>query len=122
MTHTWHFGALSAPTRIRPAVRERIESAATPVWVSAVSVWEVAIKASLGKLPALSSDLIEALSRLDVDFLSVSAEDAALVYTLPFHHTDPFDRLLVAQAQRHGHTLVTADSRLLAYPIPILRP
>lgn len=89
------------------------------VVVSAVVVWEVAIKRRLGKLEA-PEDLLERLERAGVELLSIAARHGNRAGTLPMHHRDPFDRLLVAQAELEGFALVTADAELSAYGIEIL--
>ena len=86
--------------------------------VSAVCVWELAIKQRLGKL-SLGSDvrtwMRRVTSELVLDHLPVTADHAAAVEHLPDVHRDPFDRLLVAQAVAEGAVLLTADERLAAY-------
>ncbi len=86
--------------------------------VSAVCVWELAIKLGLGKL-SLGSDVRtwvrRVTSELVLDHLPVTADHAAAVEHLPDVHRDPFDRLLVAQAVAEGAVLLTADDRLTAY-------
>lgn len=86
--------------------------------VSAVCVWELAIKQRLGKL-SLGSDvrtwMRRATSELVLDHLPVTADHAAAVEHLPDVHRDPFDRLLVAQAVAEGAVLLTSDHRLTAY-------
>ena len=86
--------------------------------VSAVCVWELAIKQRLGKL-SLGSDvrtwMRRVTSELVLDHLPVTADHAAAVEHLPDVHRDPFDRLLVAQAVAEGAVLLTADKRLAAY-------
>jgi len=82
-------------------------------------VWEVAIKRRLGKLDA-PADLLEQLERARADLLPVTARHANRVGTLSMHHRDPFDRLLVAQADIDGLTLVTGDSEMEAYGVDML--
>ncbi|SEL10562.1 PIN domain nuclease, a component of toxin-antitoxin system (PIN domain) [Blastococcus sp. DSM 46786] len=86
--------------------------------VSAVSIWELAIKQRLGKL-SLGSDVRTWTRRvtreLALDHLPVSTEHAAGVEHLPDVHRDPFDRLLIAQAVAEGAVLLTADRRLVGY-------
>lgn len=84
--------------------------------VSAVSVWEIAIKRSLGKL-RIDDGWARAISRLDFDAMPVTALHAERVEHLPWHHRDPFDRLLVAQAQVEGRAIVTADDAIPRYEI-----
>ena len=86
--------------------------------VSAVSIWELAIKQRLGKL-SVGSDVRtwtrRATTELALDHLPVTADHAAAVEHLPDVHRDPFDRLLVAQAVSEGAVLLTADHRLAGY-------
>jgi len=102
-----------------PTVVAAIGSTASDPLVSAASVWEIAIKRSLGKL-TVDPSWPRALTRLDLTPLPVTAEHAARVQGLPWHHRDPFDRLLVAQADIEGATLITSDRQLDAYDIPTM--
>jgi PIN domain nuclease of toxin-antitoxin system len=94
-----------------------VEAADTRI-VSAVCIWELAIKQRLGKL-SVGSDVRTWVRRITtelvLDHLAVTAEHAAAVEHLPDVHRDPFDRLLVAQAVAEGAVLLTADERLAAY-------
>lgn len=105
---------------LSPGVAEAIARPTSEPLVSAASVWEIAIKTSLGKL-TIDDSWPRALTRLDVTHLPVTAEHAAHVQHLPWHHRDPFDRLLVAQAEVEGATLVTADQQLERYDVAVLR-
>lgn len=87
--------------------------------VSAVTIWEVAIKRGLGKLEA-PDDLLTQLEGAGVELLPVSARHADLVASLPPHHRDPFDRLLVAQARLEGIALVSEDKAFRRYDIEIV--
>lgn len=87
--------------------------------ISAASVWEIAIKRSLGKL-TIEKRWAWEVSRLGATKIPVTAEHAAAVEALPWHHRDPFDRLLLAQAQVEGCHLVSADRQLCSYDVPIL--
>jgi PIN domain nuclease of toxin-antitoxin system len=87
--------------------------------VSAVSVWEVAIKRGLGKLDA-PEDLLPALERARVALLPITARHADRVATLPPHHRDPFDRLLVAQATSEQLAIVSADQSLRRYDAEVV--
>lgn len=89
------------------------------VSVSAVSVWEIAIKRSLGKL-LIEDGWARALTRLGFDPMPVTAEHAEHVEHLPWHHRDPFDRLLIAQASLENSALISADERLSAYDVELL--
>lgn len=107
---------------------ERLGGAATLIrdaderWISAVTTWELAIKQALGAVslgfPA-GTWTTRALTELDRRALPVTPEHAAGVETLPPHHRDPFDRLLVSQARTEGLVLLTADTALLPYGEPV---
>lgn len=89
------------------------------VLLSAVSIWEIAIKRSLGKL-RLEGNWAAALRRLDFVQLPILGLHAEAVEHLPWHHRDPFDRLLVAQAQIEQCRLVTADAQLADYGVDVI--
>lgn len=89
------------------------------VLLSAVSIWEIAIKRSLGKL-RLADGWLPALRKLDFVQLPINGLHAEAVEHLPWHHRDPFDRLLVAQALIEGATLVSADSAMAVYDIEVI--
>ncbi len=105
-----------------PAAPRRAIERAEAVFVSAASVWEVAIKQRLGKLPELTLGVAElpALIR-ESRFLPLAVDDrhAAAVATLPLHHRDPFDHLLIAQALTERLTLVTRDRQFAAYGVTL---
>ena len=96
-----------------------LEDEGNSISVSAVSVWEIAIKRSLGKLEVAEGWARE-LKRLSFDHMPVTAEHAEQVENLPWHHRDPFDRLLVAQAKLEDRSLVSADPQLAAYGVEIV--
>jgi PIN domain nuclease of toxin-antitoxin system len=96
-----------------------LEDERNDVALSAASVWEIAIKRSLGKL-TITDGWAATLGRLGFDPMAVTAIHAEAVERLPWHHRDPFDRLLVAQASVERRTLVTADRRLAAYGVEVL--
>ena len=87
--------------------------------VSAVTIWEVAIKRGLGKLEG-PDDLLPQLERAGVEVLPIAARHADLVGSLPLHHRDPFDRLLVAQAILEGLALVSDDTAMRRYDIEVV--
>jgi PIN domain nuclease of toxin-antitoxin system len=97
--------------RLSRSARRAIEAGDAELWLSAASVWEMAIKARLGHLtlPAQVGDYVEQKTRAGLRLLPVRAGHAAGVEGLPFHHRDPFDRLLVVQARLEGMPLVTGD-------------
>ena len=99
--------------------RALIADASTEVLVSAASVWEITIKRAAGRLEA-PDDLLDALAANDFDTLSISAGHAIKAGGLPPHHPDPFDRMLIAQAQAEGLALVTLDRRFSEYEVDLL--
>jgi PIN domain nuclease of toxin-antitoxin system len=101
-------------SRVSETARTALEDEGNEVIVSAATVWEIAIKRALGKL-TIDDGWARTLARLDFDALPVTAIHAEAVEHLPWHHRDPFDRLLVAQATSERLALVSADSRLAAY-------
>lgn len=90
-----------------------------PVTVSAVVIWEAAIKRALGKLRA-PVNLLQRVEESTASLLPITARHADHVATLPLHHGDPFDRLLIAQAQLEGLTIVSGDPKLRRYDVEIL--
>ncbi len=117
-THVWLW-MVSDPARLAPAARAALTSRDNALLLSAASVWEMAIKYQLGKLPLPQppADFVPPrLVRDGVEPLAVEHHHAAYVATLPAHHRDPFDRLLAAQAVTERLVLCTADPALAAYP------
>ncbi|MBW1720431.1 MAG: type II toxin-antitoxin system VapC family toxin [Deltaproteobacteria bacterium] len=90
------------------------------VFVSAVVIWEIRIKQALGKL-IIPSNFRKVLSRQPFEMLDITVDHADAIKDLPFHHRDPFDRLLIAQAKVERLTLVTHDLHLKKYKVPILK-
>ena len=112
-THIFLWAVAGSPL-LKPAVRRAITSA-DQVFVSAASIWEVAIKARLGKIEADPDELVAAIETSGFMELPVRAAHAAGVARLALHHSDPFDRLLVAQAIAEPLKLLTADAVLAKY-------
>lgn len=109
--------------RLPADVRARICDADTRVWLSAASVWELAIKQGLGRiaLPAPAAEFAAAQRRLhDIAPLPLDEAAAAHLPKLPDLHRDPFDRLLVCQAIEHELMMVSSDALLRRYPIKVL--
>lgn len=105
--------AVSAPRKLSLATRKRLDDC--EVFVSAASIWEVSIKAALGKLDADPAVLLAEIEPAGFRLLSVTGEHAAAVARLPTIHNDPFDRMLVAQARTEPLILLTNDSVLARY-------
>ena len=112
-THTFLW-AISEPARIPNAQREQIESPANIVYVSAVSVAEIMIKASIGKLQ-VEFDPNEQIVKAGFDALDFTGRDAMRLAGLPFHHRDPFDRMLISQALERRLRIATQDPAFKSY-------
>jgi PIN domain nuclease of toxin-antitoxin system len=108
----WLFG----DTRLTPTMREAIADPMSTVLVSAVTAWEMAIKAALGKL-AVPDSLTRQLAQEGFTELPVTLEDGLAAGALPRHHSDPFDRMLIAQATRRRFVVATADRRFADYEV-----
>jgi PIN domain nuclease of toxin-antitoxin system len=112
----WWLG--NDPT-LSQAARAAVARPEADVAVSAASAWELSIKAALGKV-VTPGDLQAQLARHRFAALPVTIAHALLAGSLPRHHDDPFDRMLVAQARIEGMTLVTRDSNIGLYGVPII--
>lgn len=108
------------PKRIAPRVRRRLQESTANLFLSAASIWEMAIKSSLGKLrlELPLGELIDSqTASMGLSILEVRRVHAVMIEDLPFHHRDPFDRLIVAQAICERLILVSGDPALDAYPV-----
>lgn len=110
---------LGDPERLGPRALEAIADGANEVLVSPASVWEIEIKRTMGKLEA-PDDLLEIIPAQGFQPLPIGLGHAWLAGRLPRHHADPFDRLLIAQAQIEGLTLVSADAVFPLYTTALL--
>jgi PIN domain nuclease of toxin-antitoxin system len=113
-THVLLWG-MTADRRLPPAIRQMIRADDNDSFVSVASIWEIAIKVRLGKLVAPDDLLVKLEDDSDFTIMNATADHVWRVRDLPLLHTDPFDRLLVAQAMAEGLTLVTHDRRLAEY-------
>lgn len=104
-----------ADRRLSRRARSLIEAADGNVQVSVVSLWETAIKASLKRAAADPLELYQAIVDSGFGLLAIAPLHAVAVASLPLHHGDPFDRMLIAQAKAERLTLLTHDKALAAY-------
>jgi PIN domain nuclease of toxin-antitoxin system len=111
--------ALHDPGRLHPEAEATIRDPAHVVFFSAASVWELELKAAVGKLE-IPAAWLEASEEAGFLELPVTAAEAKMSAHLPWHHRDPFDRLLVAQAQRRGLRIATRDGLIAAYGVPVM--
>ena len=116
-SHIFHWYD-TGDSRLRPEIVSYINTH-NPVFVSAASIWELTIKRMSGKFQVTGS-LLDVAEAHGFQLLAVSAEHAEAIASLPRHHGDPFDHMLLAQAKIEGLTLVTHDEILLRYGVAIL--
>ena len=113
---------MAGDRRLSTAARRALEDDENEWWLSAASVWELSIKSSLKRvaLPAPAAEYIAEKVRAGLRVMSVEWAHAAAVERLPFHHRDPFDRLLVAQAQIERLAVVTSDGVFRQYRVHVV--
>ena len=111
---------LAEDPKLSAGARQAVADPSSIIHVSAATVWELSIKASLGKLDLDGADLVEEIEENDFVELPVTARHALTAAALPSHYGDPFDRMLIAQAQIEGLTIVTGDPAFRAYGIAIV--
>jgi PIN domain nuclease of toxin-antitoxin system len=115
----WHL----APERLGASALALLEERRSPLLLSAASSWEIAIKVALGRLelPATPDSFVpEQLAEDGIDPLAIEHAHALRVARLPPHHHDPFDRLLIAQAQLERCAFLTADAQLFDYDVDLV--
>jgi PIN domain nuclease of toxin-antitoxin system len=110
---------LSDDHRFGDNAARKVTDDANQVLLSAAVVWEVAVKRSLGKLEG-PEDFVPALLQAGVQALPMDLQHAAAVEGLPWHHRDPFDRMLVAQASIEGAAIVSRDEALRPYGVTLV--
>jgi PIN domain nuclease of toxin-antitoxin system len=117
-THAFLF-AISGPELLTAKGRRLLTNPEVERWVSMVSLWEIAAKVNIGKLamPSDRSFYAQHLRELNARALAVDLRHSLALFGLPLHHRDPFDRLLIAQAQEEGLTLMTRDEAFRAYEV-----
>jgi PIN domain nuclease of toxin-antitoxin system len=118
-THTFLY-FIMGNAKLSSGARTLIEDKANKKLVSKASLWEMAIKVSLGKLAIagnFSTTIPRQIQNNGFNVLNLEVEHIALVVNLPFHHKDPFDRILIAQSMAEGYPIVSADGRFDDYAI-----
>lgn len=111
---------LAEDPKLKAEARQAVADPVSVVHVSAATVWELSIKAALGKLDLDGANLAEEIEANDFVELPITARHSLAAAALPSHHQDPFDRMLIAQAQIEGLTIVTRDPAFRAYGVALL--
>lgn len=113
--------AAGSPARLSASARDLLEDVGNTLYFSAASLWEIAIKSGLGRDDFRVDGRLLRRGLLENDWheLPITGVHALATFRLPPLHRDPFDRMLLAQADSEGLLLVTADAALAAYPCPV---
>lgn len=115
--------AIADSPKLPQTARELILSPRTNIWISAASVWEISIKHALGRgdMPVSGHDAMRYFRESGYRFLPIEPEHAVAVESLPAHHQDPFDRILVAQALTEPMRLMTHDPLVALYSDTVIK-
>ena len=120
-THTfiWY---IEGNTSLTEKAREIVEFSADNVYLSIISLWEIAIITGKNKLAMQNEydDLLDVLNSLNIEVLPITFVDTQIYKNLPLHHGDPFDRMIISQAINNSLTIIGCDQSFNDYPIQIL--
>ena len=120
-THTfiWY---IEGNSKLTEKAREAIELSADKVYLSIISLWEIAIKTGKNQLTLQNQfdDLLDVLDSLQIEILSITFADTKIYRNLPLYHRDPFDRMIISQAISNNLTIIGCDQFFDNYPIQIL--
>lgn len=107
--------------RLSSAMGDVLESTQNTLYLSIASLWEIAIKITIGKLNLAYSfdDLQAALIQFDIAILPIEFKDTRQYLSLPLHHRDPFDRIIISQALTHQLQIVSCDHVFVDYSVPL---
>ena len=114
--------AITDSPKLSQKARDLIQAPKTTVWISAANIWEIAIKYALGRgvMPVSGQDAVRYFQESGYRFLPVDVDHALAVESLPTHHQDPFDRILIAQALVEPMRLMTHDPLVASYSDTII--
>ena len=111
---------LANDPNLNPNAKAEIASPNCLIFVSAASTWEISIKKAIGKLNS-PEDIMEQITKNKFKSLPINFKETLMIETLPPHHQDPFDRILIAQAQLFNLTIITRDRKFNLYDINLLK-
>jgi len=106
--------------RLRPKIRKLIANPDNEIYISPASVWEASIKRKLGRLEFDNAELLAAIKSGGFREVAVTIQHGLIAGSLPRHHEDPFDRMLIAQAQVEGFSIITHDAKFKYYEVSIV--
>ena len=106
--------AIANNSKLNKKQTQALQTLSNTIYVSSISITELMIKSSIGKL-AINFDPIEIAKKSGFELLNYSAQDALALKILPFHHKDPFDRMLISQAINRKIKIMTADNKFTLY-------
>jgi PIN domain nuclease of toxin-antitoxin system len=120
-THTfiWY---IEGNAKLTQKARDVIEISGDKIYLSIISLWEIAIKTGKKQLSLQNKfdDLLDVLNSLEIEILTITFTDTQIYKNLPFHHGDPFDRMIISQAINNNLTIVGCDQSFNDYPIQIV--
>ena len=111
--------AISNPNKIEKNKQKKIQSLSNTIYISAISVVELMIKDSIGKI-VIDFNPIEIAKKSGFEMLDFAAEDALILKELPLHHRDPFDRMIIAQSIRNKFSIITNDQKFNKYECKLI--
>ena len=111
---------LSDNPRLKPKIRSAIASPQSCAMGSFASIWEIAIKHRIGKLNVSSAEVMALLESEGFALLPFAPQQCAMIEALPQHHADPFDHMIIAQAQAHDAAIITSDAQFAHYDVRCL--
>ena len=111
--------ALAEPNRINSNRRKELETRANIIFVSSITIAEIMIKSSIGKLE-IDFNPVEMAEKSGFEILDFSGKEALFLQELPFHHKDPFDRMLISQSIANNYPIMTGDSKFKKYDCQVI--
>ena len=111
--------ALSNPKHIAESKRAELQTLSNTIFLSSISIAEITIKTSIGKLK-FDFNPVEMAIASGFEMLDFNGEDALLLKNMPFHHKDPFDRMLIAQSIANGYPIITDDKKFKKYDCKVI--
>lgn len=111
--------ALAEPQKLSESDRYELQALSNQIFVSSVSIAELMIKASMGKLD-IPFDPVDMVDKIGFELLNFTGKDALLLKDMPFHHKDPFDRMLIAQSEANAFYIMSEDSKFALYDCKLI--